>query len=537
MHGAPDWITTPHIPADHRGPTDRPFTPFGDPAGATPMIERLASVAARSPRHLAVVDDEGSLTYSQFLRSIYRLAQAIERLRAPSGPVAILLPTGRAYAVAVYACLAARRVAVLLDAGYPRARNDAIVSATGVTVMLTDDADLNARSDLAVLGVDLVPDNDAAFDPVAKAAVSDMLDVDAPAFIICTSGSTGHPKAIVHSQRTMLHFARAAHDAFHVDANDRVMAMSSLASLGGIAPLLHLPLVGATLHLINIKERGISGMLSDLNNCPISILGAAPSLLRGIARLPEATQAFARLRIVQTYGESLMKDDVRILRTVIPRACYIRTAYGATEAGGLSWFADECDTHDPLRVAAGILMPDTAAAIVDESGAHCARGEVGELLLRGRYTALGELVDGRIVAGRLELDPEDRTRRIYRTGDLARCDHEGVFVLLGRADRMTNINGQRVEPAEVESALRRHPDVDKAEVLVHTRNNAASLLAFVVAMPGRAAGLESSLRQQLRGSLPSFMVPARIVLVDSMPLLPGGKVDAQALRALAGGVE
>lgn len=536
MASEPDWIRTPHIPVDHHGPTDRPFTPFGDPAHATPMMQRLASVAARRARHLAVVDDEGSLTYGQLLRSAYRLAGAIERLGAPAGPVGILLPTGRAYAVAVYACLAARRVAVLLDAGYPPARNAAIASATGVTVMLTDHPDSIGGPNLAVLGVDLVPDDEAAFDPLAKAPVH-TLDLDAPAFIICTSGSSGQPKAIVHSQRTMMHFARAAHDAYHVDANDRIMAMSSLASLGGIAPLLHLPLVGGTLHLINIKARGISGMLADLNDCPISILGAAPSLLRGVARLPEAAQAFARLRIVQTYGESLMKDDVRILRTVIPPGCYIRTAYGATEAGGLSWYADESDTHDPVRVAAGILMPETAAAIVDESGAHCARGEVGELVLRGRYTALGELVNGRIVAGRLEPDPDDPARRIYRTGDLARCDDQGVFVVLGRADRMTNINGQRVEPAEVESVLCRHPGVERAEVLVHTRNNASSLMAFVVAMPGRAAGLEVALRERLRGSLPSFMVPARIVLVDSMPLLPGGKIDVQALRALAGGVE
>jgi acyl-coenzyme A synthetase/AMP-(fatty) acid ligase len=363
-----------------------------------------------------------------------------------------------------------------------------------------------------------------------------MLDVDAPAIILCTSGSTGHPKAIVHSQRTMLHFARAAHDAYHVDENDRVMAISSLSSLGGIAPVLHLPLVGATVQLIDLKARGISGLLDDLGNLPISILGAAPSLLRGVARLPEATRVFARLRIVQTYGESLTKDDLRVLRSVIPPSCYIRTAYGATEAGGLSWFADASDAQDPVRVAAGTLLPDTSAAIVDATGVHCARGEVGELLLRGRYNALGEYIDGRVVSGRLEPDPEDPTRRIYRTGDLARCDRNGVFVVLGRADRMLNINGQRVEPGEIEFVLRRHPGVERAEVLACKRSNATALIAFVVANPDKTAGLETALRDELRGSLPGFMVPSRIILMEKIPLLPGGKIDAQALQALAGGI-
>jgi acyl-coenzyme A synthetase/AMP-(fatty) acid ligase len=362
-------------------------------------------------------------------------------------------------------------------------------------------------------------------------------DVDAPAFILCTSGSTGQPKAIVHSQRTMLHLARTAHDALHVDDSDRVMPLSSLASLGGITPLLSYPLGGASLHLIDLKVRGLGGMLSDLAEQPITILRAAPSTLRGITRLPEAAKAFARLRIVQTYGESLTRMDLRSLRAVIAPQCYVRSTYGSTEAGGMSWFAEESDAHDPNLMATGALMPDTAAAIVDETGAPCARGEIGELLVCSRYNALGEFIDGRLVAGRLEPDPLDAMRRIYRSGDLARCDRDGIFVVVGRRDRMAKINGQRVEPAEIENVLRRHPAVDNAEVLTHTRANGTALMAFVVAMAGRATGLESTLRAELRRLLPGYMVPARVVLVDAMPLLPGGKIDVQALRALARGLD
>lgn len=414
-----DWIT-PQLSLDHRGPTDRPFKAFGDPAFAIPMIQRLQSVAHRRADEVAVVDDEGTLTFRQLMRLVFRSAQHIEHRQTDSGPVAILLPTGRAYVVAVYACLAARRVAVLLDSGYPAERNAAIVSATGVTLTLTTkDVDVDAE----VAGA-------ASRD--ATGTAPGMLDVDAPAFILCTSGSTGRPKAIVHSQRTMLHLARTAHDALHVDEHDRVMPLSSLSTLGGITPLLSYLLGGASLHLIDIKARGISGLLNDLIRHPISILRAAPSLLRGVARLPDATEAFARLRIVQTYGESLTREDLRKLRAVIPPRCLVRSTYGSTECSGMSWFADEADAQDPIRVPNGILMPDTAAALIDESGAHCARGEVGELLIRSRYNALGEYIDGRMVPGRLEPDPTDPARRIYRTGDLARCDSDGVFVVLGR---------------------------------------------------------------------------------------------------------
>lgn len=98
---------------------------------------------------------------------------------------------------------------------------------------------------------------------------------------------------------------------------------------------------------------------------------------------------------------------------------------------------------------------------------------------------------------------------------------------------MLNINGQRVEPAEIEAVLRRSPDVEAAEVLAHLRNGAATLIAFVVAIPGSEGGLDLRLREQLRKSLPGFMVPSQIVLVARMPMLPGGKIDTQALHALA----
>jgi acyl-coenzyme A synthetase/AMP-(fatty) acid ligase len=257
-------------------------------------------------------------------------------------------------------------------------------------------------------------------------------------------------------------------------------------------------------------------------------------MLRGLARVPDSAPAFARLRIVQTYGESFTLADLRNLRAALPAQCFVRTTYGATECSGLSWYADERDRHDPIRVPNGTLMPDTEAVILDPSGRACARGEAGELVIRSRYNALGEILDGRLVGGTLEPDPIDPARRIYRTGDLARCDRDGVFIVLGRRDRMIKFNGQRLELGEIEHLLRRHADVEEAEVLAHTRQSTTTLCAFVVAKPGRGEGLVDSLRKLLRSALPAYMVPSKILVIPRIPMLPGGKVDAQGLLAIVG---
>ena len=527
------WIATPHIRPDYRGPTERPFTPFADPSNAEPMLQRLKAVARMHPQALAIADGEASLNFAELWQLVLRLGRAIENSQTGDRPVGILLPADRSYIVAVFACLAARRVAVLLDASFPQARNQAIAAATGVGLLI-----VSGTADLTEWPGTVAIDPASSFDRTHRESLSDSFigdfPMDAPAFVLCTSGSSGRPKPIAHSQRTMLHWVRASHDAMHINTADRVLSLSSLSALGGFVALLSNPLAGATIQLFDIKLRKITGLLDLLGTEPVTILRAAPSLLRCIVQLAEAKHAFAGLRLIQSYGEPLLMSDVHELRKVLAPHCFIRSTYGSTEASGLTWFAHPHDRQDPMRAPAGMLMPDTEAVILADDGTPCERGVTGELVIRSRYNALGEWVDGRLIPGRLQPDPEDPTRRIYRTGDLARCDCNGVFVVAGRKDRMLNVNGQRVEPAEVEALIRRCPEVRETEVLPAMRHGAAVMIAFVVPHCGAAPNLEAVVRAALRASLPAFMIPSRIFVLDAMPRLPGGKVSVQALYAFAG---
>ncbi len=491
------------------------------------MLVRLAAVAAASPDAIAITDAEARLSFAEMLRNIAALAAAITAAN-PQGRVGILLPNDRHYVTAVFACIAARRMSVLLDASFPDSRNAAIAVATGVDLVLTTAA---AAKTLAWPGVTSL----AADIPYPQAPLpEEPLGLDDPALILCTSGSSGQPKPIVHSQRTMLHWARTTHDALHVTADDCSLSLSSLSSLGGVTALFSYPLAGAALRLIDLKAVGIGGLIATLKTEPVTILRAAPSLLRMLAGLPQAGETFARLRIAQTYGEPLMKADVATLCGVLPRDCRIRSTYGSTEASGLSWFAATDDDHDPARVPAGILMPDTEAAIVTDDGDDCPRGVAGELIIRSRYNALGEWRDGNIVPGSLTADPVDPSLRIFATGDIARCSADGVFVVLGRKDRMLNINGQRVEPAEIERVLEQTQGVSRAEIIVEHHPAGDRMVAFIIPAPDAAGDLSARCRAHVRAALPAHMIPARILMIDAIPVLPSGKTDLQALLTIAG---
>jgi len=525
------WIATPHIAPDHRGPVGRAFAPMPAPAAIGPAVAALTRIAAATPGAPAVVDGTAVTRFDALVAATARIAAALAG--RPGGRFAILLPNGAAYVASVFAGLAAQRVSVLLDAAYPDARNAALAAAAGIDCLVTT-AVLAPAIDwpgVTIVTVDSLLDGGPV--PALPAAT---LDLDAPAFMLSTSGSSGAPKLIVHSQATMLHWARTTHNALHVTPADRALSLSSMSSLGGFTALLSYPLAGAAMQVHDLGAGGIGGLLDVLRQGRVTILRAAPSLLRGLARLPGVAAALAGLRIVQSYGEPLLLDDVAALRAVLPADCLIRTTYGSTEASGLSWFARADDAQDALRVPTGALMPDTEAAIVDAMGGDCARGETGELVIRSRYNGLGEWLDGRLVAARLpadaDADASDPQARVYATGDLARCDADGVFVVVGRADRMLNLNGVRIEPAEIERALAGLPGVAEAEVVACRRGGADTLTGFVVA--GGAPLDLPALKAALRGLLPAAMVPARLIALPALPRLPGGKVDTQALLALAG---
>ena len=520
------WLATPHIPPDYGGAADPHFTPVSPHLLQRPVLDTLRDTVARAAGRTMFDDGTRTMTYGEILRTTGHLVRMLRAAPGPPGPVGLLLPGGAAYLVAALACLGVGRPCVLLDAQVPHERNETLIRETGTTLLLVEAAS-GAHATAAEVPRLAI---DAAFVAAGpEAAPENRLDLDAPAFILCTSGSTGRPKAIVHSQRTMLHRVAVNIDAIHIGPDDRGLGIESPATLGGIITHLAFPLVGASLQTFNLKRHGFRGLFDIVHSRPITNLRASPSLLRTIMQLPGAAAALARVRNVTTYGEPLLRSDLALLFAGLPKGCRILSFYGSTESCGTVWYARQADDFDPLRVPAGVLMFDTEAMIVDDDGASCPSGSVGELVIRSRYNALGEWRDGGCVPGRLLSDPRDPAKRIYHTGDMARRTADGVFVVLGRKDRMVKINGQRVEPAEIETALRHSPHVLQAAVVPRRQGDQVTLLAFVVLRPGPDAGQEEALRAMLRNAFPTFMLPSRIVALATLPLLPSGKPDIQTL--------
>jgi acyl-coenzyme A synthetase/AMP-(fatty) acid ligase len=522
------WLETPELREDYRGPRDIRYVRFGAAGRDRPALATLARIVAATPDAAACEDAGRALDFRALRAAIGRLAAAI-RASGTEGPVGLLLSNTVACPVAALACLAAGRVGLLLEAAAPPAWNEAILRQVRAGLILAEDAAEGAAFGLPCIGTEAVFAPGAAAFPPEEA----WLGQDAPAFIICTSGSTGQTRALVHSQRTVLHQVAGLIDELHLSPRDRFLMATSAATTAGLFTLLTV-LCGSALHLLALGRGGVPALRAALTTRPVTVLRAGPSLMRVVARLPDAAAMLAGLRILRSTGEPLLHADVEVMRGCLPPGCLINNAYGATELSGTGWFVHPGDAQDPVRVAAGILDPGTEAKIVDAGGRPCPPGEVGELWMRSRFAALGEWQEGRLVPGRLEPDPADPSLRIHRTGDLARLTPDGAFVVLGRMDRMVKVNGARVELAEVEAVLRRSPEVAQAAVVATEAGGRVLLVGFVVPADASHAGIEVRLRDLLAQSLPAAMRPTRIAVIAAIPLLPGGKRDDGALLRLVG---
>jgi acyl-coenzyme A synthetase/AMP-(fatty) acid ligase len=256
----------------------------------------------------------------------------------------------------------------------------------------------------------------------------------------------------------------------------------------------------------------------------------APPVLRLLFLSGRARSAFGSLRSLRIGASALPRSDVAAWRPELPPDCRISHTYASTEALIVAeGTVLPGDSGPEATVAAGVLQGCHEYALLDEDDRPVPLGEPGELVLRGRYVALGEWQAGRLVTGRMPPVPDRPGWRVFRTGDLLRVQPDGTVRVVGRTDRQVKINAIRIEPAEIEAVLRAEPGVTDAAVVSAASPAGMTLHGFVVASNCDKTALVVALRQRLSAALPMALRPSSLTVLDGLPTLPNGKIDLIAL--------
>ncbi|BDG73668.1 AMP-binding protein [Roseomonas fluvialis] len=484
-----------------------------DPAQADrPLMPVLRDLVLRDPTALAVAQPGLAVDRATFWRAV--IARAGAAAAAPCAtPVGILLPAGVEHAACLLGCLAAGRLALPIDPALPPARRAALARA--------------AHMAAAFGSAEVLPPGCLALPPAEGTITLAEAPPGAPALVSATSGSSGAPKLVVHNRRALAFQAWGNIQLMGVGPQDRLAFLGGHASVACAMHLLTALLAGAGYLAIDPIAAGPAALPRLMQEHGATLLRAVPTLARSLPRLSRARDALAAVRAVRLVGEALPADDVAALRAVLPDGVRLIASYSATETIPFD-HALPPTGEGSAPMPSGRLRAGGAFVLLDADGMPCPPGVPGEVVIRSRYNAMGEWQDGACVPGRMVPDATDPQARIYRTGDLAVLDDAGQLRVLGRTDRQVKVNGNRVDPAEVEAALRALPGVRDAAVLARQDGLRTELVAFAA-----TDGATEALRPLLSARLPRYAVPARILALPSLPLLPGGKPDLQALRALS----
>lgn len=501
---------------------------FNDTAVAypdmAPLHRLVAAQAQRTPQAVAVSDPQRDWTYRELDAAANRIAAMLRGKGVTPGSFVMLrMNPSLAMIAAELAVMKCGAAFVPVGTEWPEARLTALAQRIGGAPLTL--AERATPGTFCVLP--LLESGDDPGPPDVHSRLDDAI------YCIFTSGSTGLPKGAVNAHRGVVNRLFAMNTAFGDPAQDTVLVTAPVTVDTHVWQFFWALCFGGR---VVVAPREVivtpSRLVALVARTQVSVLDFVPSLFADVVAALRTGGAppWPRLRLLLVGGEAMRAGDAYAFRQMVPQ-CRIVNSYGPTETSiGVIHLDLPEEPVDPVPL--GRPFANVQAFVLD--GMRLVPfGMPGELCLGGACVGLGYLNDPAETARVFVANPfsTEPGARLYRTGDLARMRADGVIEFLGRIDHQIKIRGVRIEPAEVETALVRHPAIEAAVV---SASATGSLAARILLAGGQAAPTVADLRRHMLGALPTQMVPEQFILCDSFPLLANGKIDRAAVRALAG---
>lgn len=489
-----------------------------------------------TPDAVAVIQGEIACTYRELDEAANRVGNAILDAGGGVGDrVLMLMENDLRFAECLIGVVRAGCIAVPVNPKYGAEQHAQLASDCGARIVLTTrgcEGSSVHLVDRALVDVAVVIDGTAGVGTdyrawTATAATTRPAYRAAPTDVCIqayTSGSSGVPKGVLLTHKGLLQNVHTVADAFRLTPSDRALLSTPLfhmnASGAGLLPCLA---VGASVVVLpGFDPRHVIEAV-DRHACTYTTGVPAMYKMLLASMHHETSNGLGSLRFIACGSAPMPKSLLEELAEVLPEVDIIE-GYGLTECGPVA-------VTNPRGAnvigSIGVPLPGFETRIVDENGAECAPGDVGELLLRSECRALGYHARPDAETVRFDVDGW------VHTGDLMRRDHAGFLYFVGRADDMLSVGGENVYPAEVEGVLAAHPAVSDVTVVSRPHEVKGEVpVAFVVVEPGAHVQDDELITFFLERG-PAHAHPREVHILEVMPLAPTGKPDRKALTDLA----
>lgn len=492
------------------------------------ILEFLENTAPRLGDKTAFADESGSLSFDKLMHlaragGSFLLGRGIYRQ-----PVAVFMDKSPCTIAAFFAIIYAGCCYVPLEKGMPLHRLRMILQSLQPQAIICDDASAPVANDLG--WDDKVVDSNELFaaeiDDEALAAIRRrQIDTD-PAYIVFTSGSTGVPKGVTACHRSVIDYANSLCPVIGASEDSRFAMQVPLYVDACMKEILSVIKCGSTAFLMPqslfMSPLRVLDFLNRYEINTICWVASALTLVSGLGAFEEGRPE--HMKTVCFGSEVFPVKQLHLWQKACPEARFINL-YGPTEATGMSFYFNvDRDFAEGEAIPVGRPFDNTDFFLLREDDTEAPAGEPGEICIRGTALSLGYFDDPERTAAAFTQNPLNPhyPETVYRTGDIGRLNERGELVFISRKDSQIKNMGHRIELGEIESCACLCGGVESACCLFEKEKSKLYLYYMGTAD-------EKSVQKHLRKELPRYMVPTKLYRMQTLPLLPNGKIDRKSL--------
>ncbi len=513
--------------------------------GAGTLTDLIEAQAARTPDATVTLDGGASLSFAQLDAAANTIGHRLQANGIGADSiVAVCAERSIELVIGLLGVLKAGAAYLPLDPEYPTDRIAFMLGDSGAAAVLATREMLDGPLADTLAHADHAPPVFVLDEPLQwadqpSAAPPRDSTASSAAYLIYTSGSTGRPKGVINEHRGIVNRLQWMQDRFDIGPSNTVLQKTPASFDVSVWEFFWPLITGANLVLAEPGGHRDPGYLRRvIGEHSVTTAHFVPSMLQiFLTDLSPADGAGLPLRSIVCSGEELRADTALACLDAIPQA-ELHNLYGPTEAAidVTAWRCERDSIERTGRVSIGSPVANTTVHVLDADGQQVPIGALGQLHIGGVQVARGyhgrpeltaeRFVDDPFTAGASSAEP-GAAQRMYATGDLARWRPDGTIEFHGRQDGQVKLRGQRIELGEIEHALLGVPGVQQAAAAV--KEPTPTDFRLVGYLVGPDAPDAETLRTALATSLPTYMVPAHFVTVESLPLTPNGKLDRSAL--------
>ena len=483
----------------------------------TGSADSLRYWAKFAPQSLAIASDQERLTKIEFSEMVNACAEKLTRIPQLPSFLPVLVGTNINSVILYHAAIISRTPVALINGNTNPRDLEKILTRLknpGFAVVTAPEFSELLKPEVNQLTVGRDRQTDFVIPEV---------DVQEPATVIFSSGSTGDPKGVMWSWKNLDNAFNTMTSYYADEKNLSLGRVTSIAFAAGAYQMLSAA-VNHNLHLINPTNTP-DDIIDFINLNELQQISFSSSLVEHIYDLRSPDKFLHTVSEVLTYGEALSWDQIRKVRELTMGKAKIRASYGASEAPGFVLYF-EINPAAPLgkgRVPIGYLSQIENIDLIP----HAEDPTISSIVIKN-FVARGYLDDAELASEKFKVN--EVGERCYHTGDLVRVDEDGMISFVGRSDDLVKINGRFVGPDESESLLRELPGVLNVAVLPHVTAAGKNYLVGHLVLSNESILTPADIYEFLLKNLSSHLVPAQLVRHEALPLNSNGKVDRKALQ-------